>query len=161
MRLLRPGNELPGVVVAVLLGEEDAPWRIVVVSPSAPVAVDGREGVRILGAEETADRRIAVGDVDARELVVTFVREARGVLVEERRVDRRRRVTALREEAHRRRGAGIGVVHIGVDRPAGVQGGGSTPLPWLWNVSPRSSTTAMVRSVSHWMLSRAACCGSP
>src|SRR4051794_33850305 len=38
---------------------------------------------------------------------------------------------------------------------------GWTPLPWPWNVSPRSSTTATVSSLSQEMLSKAACSASP
>src|SRR4029078_9770420 len=53
-----PGD-LPGDVVAVLLGPEGAPL--------------GAARVRTLGAEDAVGRRVAIGDVDARDLVVAVV----------------------------------------------------------------------------------------
>src|SRR6266481_3681286 len=73
-------ENLPGDVVAVLLVPEPTPA--------------GMEGVRDLRPEDAPGRRIAVGDVDTRDLVV-------GVVLAEAaaggRVDRRRRVAPFGE----------------------------------------------------------------
>src|SRR5262245_48922308 len=76
-------DDLIGRVVAVLLGVEPAPARVAEVGH--------------LRAKDAADAGVTVGNVCTGDLVVAVV------LAEatERRVDRRRRVAALGQPAHR------------------------------------------------------------
>ena len=60
-------RDLPGHVVAVLLGPEDPPRESVAVA----------ERTRHIGPEEPADGRVAVRDVEPGDLVVALVLEAR------------------------------------------------------------------------------------
>src|SRR4051794_36283666 len=62
-------EELPGDVVTVLLRPEDTPAL--------------REGSRHGGPQQAADRRVAVRDVNAGDLVVAVVVEAGGLVVTE------------------------------------------------------------------------------
>src|SRR5262249_60866428 len=87
----------PAVVVPVSLVGDDLPREVVAVLlvPEQPPAV--LERLRFLGPQDAADRRVAVGHVDAGDLVVALVVETvaeRGEHV----VLGRRRVTALGDE---------------------------------------------------------------
>src|SRR5580765_6274817 len=95
------GKHFVGRVVAVLLGVEPAP----VVLPQ----------LRRLRAQDAVRPRVAVRDDRAGDLVVALVAEARDAAI-----DRRGRVTALREPALRlvRR---VRVVGVAVEQPAGVE----------------------------------------
>src|SRR5262249_31094962 len=98
-------DDLPGDVVAVLAGVEDTPAVV--------------ERVRTRGAEQAARRRVTVGDVDAGDLVVAVVLEARRAL--QARVDRRGRIAALGDdpEGTVRR---VRIVLAHVEEPARIEG---------------------------------------
>src|SRR4051794_12749656 len=96
-----PRADLPCHVVAVLLGPEPAP------------AVPEEPGS--LRAEDSARRRIAVRHMDAGDLVVTVVGEAR--LAGEAGVYGRGGVTPLGQPAHRGRRRVVAVVAAHVEHP--------------------------------------------
>src|SRR5262245_37660948 len=97
-------NDLVGDVVAVLLGVEDAPAVL--------------ERTLNLGSENAAVVRVAVRHVNAGNLVVAVVDEARAA--EERGVDRRRRIAALGDDPDRLVGR-VGVVLPGVVQPRRIE----------------------------------------
>jgi hypothetical protein len=77
-------------------------------------------GLRRLRAEDAADRGVAVGDVEAGDLVVAVVLEAVAGL-EQARVDGGRRVAAEREEADGRGCGGVGVVDVHVEHERRIE----------------------------------------
>src|SRR5262249_13678475 len=98
--VLRPGD-FPGDVVPVLLGPEQ---------PPAVVAE-----ARHLGTEDPVHAGVAIRDVDAGDLVVALVLPEATI----GRVERRRHVAALGEEADGQRPGGV--VDVGVEHKAGVE----------------------------------------
>src|SRR5262245_1802146 len=103
-------DDLPGRVVAMLLGPEDPPGA------GLPLVARRLERPRRLGTEDPLRGRVAVRDVDTGDLVVAFVLAEAGVVG----VERRRRVAALCQPADRH-GSRIRVVLRDVEQEPGVE----------------------------------------
>src|SRR5262249_48499363 len=61
------------IVVAAIRGREDLPGRVVAVLLGPEQPPDAVPEVRVAGADEPTDRRVTVGEVDAGDLVVVLV----------------------------------------------------------------------------------------
>src|SRR5262245_39192055 len=106
------------IVAAPLLGADDFPGLIVPVLLRIEHAPAMVERPRDLGAQKAVHARIAIGDMDAGDFVVTLVLETRATA--QTGIDGSRRVATKREDADRLVSR-IGVIHAGVEQERGVE----------------------------------------